>query len=73
MALSQETIDSTELAKLDVANSDLDENYKKAMLRLLNISTMATNGISVDEKIQKMTEAIHLLVISQIGFVTKVD
>ncbi len=73
MALSQEIEDESELAKSYVANSDLDDEYKKTLLRLINISTLTTNGISPEEKIQKMTEAIHLLAITQVSFITRVD
>ena len=58
MALSQEIYDSTELAKVQVANSDLSDDYKASLLKLLNIAAVATNGIKPEEKIQKMTEAI---------------
>jgi len=58
MALSQEIYDSTELAKAQVANSDLSDDYKASLLKLLNIAAVATNGIKPEEKIQKMTEAI---------------
>lgn len=58
MALSQEIYDSTELAKVQVANSDLSDDYKASLLKLLNIAALATNGIKPEEKIQKMTEAI---------------
>lgn len=73
MALSQEIQDESELAKSYVANSDLDDDYKKTLLRLIHISNLTTNGISPEEKIQKMTEAIHLLAITQVSFITKVD
>ena len=73
MALSQEIQDESELAKSYVANSDLDDDYKKTLLRLIHISTLTTNGISPEEKIQNMTEAIHLLAISQVTFITKID
>ena len=73
MALTQEIQDESELAKSYVANSDLDDDYKKTLLRLIHISTLTTNGISPEEKIQKMTEAIHLLAISQVTFITKID
>lgn len=73
MALSQEIEDESELAKSYVANSDLDDDYKKTLLRLIHISTHTTNGISPEEKIQKMTEAIHLLAITQVSFIAKVD
>ena len=73
MALTQEIQDESDLAKSYVANSDLDDDYKKTLLRLIHISTLTTNGISPEEKIQKMTEAIHLLAISQVTFITKID
>lgn len=73
MATSQEIIEESELAKSYVTSSDLDESYKKQLIRLINTTTIATNGISQEEKIQKMTEAIHLLAISQITFISKVD
>ena len=51
MALSQEIYDSTELAKVQVANSDLSDDYKASLLKLLNIAAVATNGIKPEEKI----------------------
>ncbi len=73
MALSQEIYDSTELAKAQVANSDLSDDYKASLLKLLNIAAVATNGIKPEEKIQKMTEAIQMLAVSQIAFITHID
>jgi hypothetical protein len=73
MALSQEIADESELAKMYITNSDLSDEYKKSLMRLLNITTTATNGITPEEKIQKMTEAIHLLAVSQITFISTVD
>lgn len=73
MALSQEIYDSTELAKVQVANSDLSDDYKASLLKLLNIAALATNGIKPEEKIQKMTEAIQMLAVSQIAFITHID
>ena len=73
MALSQEILNESELAKSYITNSDFDDNYKKSLLSLINLTTLSTNGISPEEKIQKMTEAIHLLAITQVSFITKVD
>ena len=73
MALSKDIMEETEFAKSQVMNSSLESGWKKSILRLLNISTEATNGISLDEKIQKITEAIHGLVLSQINFISAID
>ena len=73
MALSKEIEEDTEFAKNHVMQSSLDDKCKKSLLRLLNISTMATNGISMEEKVQKVTEAILGMVISQITFLDSVD
>lgn len=73
MALSQEIYDTTELAKVQVANSDMSDDYKTTLLKLLNTAALATNGISAEEKIQKMTEAIQMLAVSQIAFITHID
>ena len=51
MALSQEIYDTTEIAKVQVANSDMSDDYKTTLLKLLNTATIATNGISPEEKI----------------------
>lgn len=71
--LTKEIIEEAEFAKNHVMNSSLDERCKKSLLRLLNTATMATNGISTEEKIQKITEAIQGLVLSQITFLDTVD
>lgn len=73
MALSKDIIEETEFAKSQVLNSDLEQGWKKSILRLLHTATEATNGISLDEKIQKITEAIHGLVLSQINFISAID
>jgi len=62
--MDKEIVEDAELAKSYVTGSDLDDDCKKSLLRLINISTLATNGLSVEEKIQKITEAIHGLVVS---------
>ena len=73
MALSKEILEEAELAKNHLMNSSLDDRCKKSLLRLLNITTLATNGLSVEEKIQKITESIHGLILSQITFLDTVD
>ena len=65
MATTKEALDDAELVKSYITNSELSDDYKRTYLRLINISTLATNGISVDEKIQKMTECIQLLAVTQ--------
>ena len=73
MALSKEIIEETEFAKNHLMQSNLDDKCKKSLLRLLNVSTMATNGISLEEKVQKVTETILGMVVSQITFLDSVD
>jgi len=51
MALSKEIQEEAELAKNHLMNSNLDDRCKKSLLRLLNTTTLATNGLSVEEKI----------------------
>lgn len=71
--ISKEVLEEAEFAKNHLMNSTLDDRCKKSLLRLLNTATMATNGISTEEKIQKITEAIQGLVLSQITFLDAVD
>ncbi len=71
--MDKEIFEEAEFAKNHIMNSNLDQRCKKALLRLLNTSTLATNGLSVEEKIQKITEAIQGLVLSQITFLDTVD
>lgn len=63
--MNQEIVDDAELAKSYITSSSMSDDYKKAYIKLLNITTMATNGLSPEDKIQKMTEAIQLLAITQ--------
>ena len=51
MAISKEIEEETEFAKNHLMQSSLDEKCKKSLLRLLNLSAMATNGLSIEEKI----------------------
>lgn len=45
-------VDDAELAKNYVLNnSSLSDDYKRLYLKLIKISTTATNGISTEEKI----------------------
>jgi len=46
MPTTKVMLDDAELAKNYIINSDLSDEYKRTYLRLLNISTMATNGIT---------------------------
>lgn len=71
--LTKEILEEAEFAKSHLMNSSLDDRCKKSLLRLLNTATLATNGISTEEKIQKITEAIQGLVLSQITFLDTVD
>lgn len=74
MAISPDILNESELAKAKILGShSLDEDYKKSLLNIINITTLATNGITTEEKIQKMTEAIHMLAISQVSFITQVE
>ena len=73
MALSKEIEEEVEFAKNHLMSSSLDDRCKKSLLRLLNTATLATNGLSVEEKIQKITEAIFGLVLSQLTFLDTVD
>lgn len=73
MAMTKEIQEDAELAKSQIISSSMDDECKKSLLRLVNTSTLATNGISTEEKIQKITEAIQGLVITQIMFLNSVD
>ena len=73
MSLNKDIVEEAEFAKNHLMQSTLDEKCKKSLLRLLNVSTMATNGISMQDKVQKITEIIQGLVISQITFLDSVD
>ena len=53
--------------------SSLDEQCKKQLLTLLDVSTEATNGISLEEKVQRITETIQGMVVSQITFLDSLD
>lgn len=71
--LRKEIVEEAEFAKSRLMSSSLDDRVKKPLLRLLNTATIATNGISTEEKIQKITETIQGLVMSQITFMDTID
>ena len=73
MATTKEMLDEAELAKSYITNSDMSDDSKRTYLRLINITTEATNGISPEQKIQKMTEAILLLAASQAKYIVSMD
>lgn len=73
MAISKEILEETEFAKNHLLQSGLDSKCKKSLLRLISISTIATNDISLEEKVQKVTEAVCGMVLSQITFLDSVD
>lgn len=73
MSMSKENSEAAEFAKTKLMQSSLDDQCKKTMLSLLNIAAEATNGITLEEKVQKITETILGLVISQITFLDSVD
>lgn len=51
MSIAKEIAEDTEIAKNRLMQSNLDDKCKKQILRVLNVSTEATNGISLDEKV----------------------
>lgn len=74
MAISQQIQNQAAIIRAKIASSnDLDEDYKARLFDLVALTAMATNGISQEEKIQKMTEAMHSLTMSQIEFITHIN
>ena len=73
MATTKEMLDDAELAKSYITSSKMPDDYKRTYIKLINITTMATNGISPEEKIQKMTEAIQLLAVTQGMYFSNID
>lgn len=73
MSMDTDLLSDLELAKTYIVNSKESDQYKRSMLRILNASALATNGLSPEEKIQKMSETLFSLVISQVMFSTKID
>lgn len=73
MSTTKAILDDAELAKSYITNSRLSDEYKRLYLRLINLSTLATNGISPEEKIQRMTECIQLLAVTQGMYLANID
>lgn len=73
MSTPKHISDDAELAKDYIVRSSMSDEYKRIYLRLINISTLATNGITPEEKIQKMTECIQLLAITQGMYLSNID
>lgn len=73
MALPKDIAEDVEIAKGRLMQSSLDDNSKKCILRFLNSSATATNGVSIEEKIQKMSESLLGMVLYQIQFLDAVD
>lgn len=64
MAVSDNIAEDTEFAKTKIMQMSVDEKCKKTLVSLLNNAAAATNGISLEQKVQKITESIVGLVIS---------
>lgn len=73
MSTPKHISDDAELAKNYIIGSSMSDEYKRIYIRLINISTLATNGITPEEKIQKMTECIQLLAITQGMYLSDID
>ena len=65
--------EDVEFAKNHLMQSNFDESFKKRLLKLLNSSKAATNGISLEEKVQNTTESIFGMIVSQIAFLDSID
>lgn len=62
MSMPKEVQETAELYKAKVTNCpSVSDEYKRCILKVLNIASTATNGISPEEKIQKLTEAVYFL------------
>lgn len=51
MSMPKDIVEDAEFAKNHLLQSSLDEKCKKQLLKLLNVSAEATNGISLEEKV----------------------
>ena len=71
--MEPEIAEDLEMAKSTLTNSKVDDSIKKTLFRVLNISSTATNGISPEEKIQKMSEAVFSLVTTFVCFISSMD
>lgn len=73
MALTQDIWNQAAEARAKIASADLDEKQREQLYKIISLTTTATNGISPEEKIQKLTEAMHAMTISQVEFITHIN
>lgn len=73
MSAPSPLVANAEIAKNYVRNSNLPDDYKQIYVELLNMSTAATNGFSSEQKIQKMTESIQMLAVTQGMYISSID
>lgn len=74
MALTQDIWNQAAVARAKIASAEgLDDDYKERLFEIISLTTSATNGISPEEKIQKLTEAMHSMTISQVEFITHIN
>lgn len=73
MAIKTDIVEDLELAKTYLSKSDLDDDMKKSLLKLLSNSSLATNGITSEEKIQLMTETLFSTVTTLVIFISSFD
>jgi len=65
MSSSIEIQNQSELAKANIVKSDyMSDEMKKNLLGVISLASEATNGLSPEEKIQRMTESIFGLAIN---------
>lgn len=74
MSTSIEMQNQSELAKAQVLKSDfMSDDMKKNLLGVISIAAEATNGLSPEEKIQKMTESVFGLAINEVYFFEQIN
>lgn len=74
MSTSIEMQNQSELAKAQVVKSDfMSDDMKKNLLGVISLAAEATNGLSPEEKIQKMTESIFGLAINEVYFFEQIN
>lgn len=66
MAVPLQIMTNHEVAKTKImTDQHMSEEYKQQLISALTVAELATNGISTDDKIQKIAEAIHGMLCSQ--------
>jgi len=73
MATPNFIIEEVDYAKNMIMNSDMSQEFKKKYNNLLNTATESTNGISTEEKIQKMTESITMIATTQVMYMIEIQ